>query len=101
MTVLRKLRRVYTDDRLINQIQSHVSEVLDGLRLADILEGNLVTATITTAGTQIPHNLGRTPQGWILVDKTDYSDVCRVSWDKTFITLVSSTVDIDATIWVF
>lgn len=100
MSIIRRLRRLYTEDRPLNQLQNNINEVLDGLRLSNIIDGNLVTATFKSGTATIPHNLERLPQGWMVVDKTETVDVWRDSWDKIFITL-SSSVDTTVTLWIF
>lgn len=68
--------------------------LLDGVLLKQVQLGSTAT--------QVPHTLGREPQGWIIVNKTANADVWQsgTTLSKSFITLqASTTVTVD--LWVF
>jgi hypothetical protein len=64
---------------------------------------NRITLTdviITTTGLTVPHSLGRTPRGWIVVDKNADANIWRTAWTSTTISLDSSAT-VTATILLF
>lgn len=68
-----------------------------------LLNGVLLTGVeLSSTATQVPHTLGREPQGWIIVNKTANANVWQSSTDlsKSFLTLTASgAVKVD--LWVF
>lgn len=58
------------------------------------------TVSLSTSSTTILHTLGRQPIGWVIVDKTGYGDVKRVSWSDTEIKVVAN-VSLTTTILIF
>jgi hypothetical protein len=50
--------------------------------------------------TRVNHGLNRQPTGWIVVDKTSYGDIIRVSWDALTVTL-TSTVPVECKVLFF
>jgi hypothetical protein len=48
-----------------------------------LLAYEMVTTSIESGGNTVNHRLGRTPMGWIVVDKDDIVDMYRESWDST------------------
>lgn len=71
---------------------------------APLLQGTLVTATLTTGTTAVPHTLGRPYRGFFVVDKTATCDIWRdasyTSQPATYLPLVSSAA-VTVTLWVF
>ncbi len=47
-----------------------------------LLAYELVTTSIESGANVVNHRLGRTPLGWIVVDKDDIVDMYRDSWDS-------------------
>lgn len=41
--------------------------------------------------TVVNHLLNRQPSGWIVVDKLDFGDILRISWDSKTVTLDSAS----------
>lgn len=100
MTTRRRLRRIYTQDPIVNQIQNNINEVLDGISLCNLLDGNLVSANLAAGSVKVPHLLDRRPQGWIVVDKDGTADIWRNSWDSIFLEL-EATAPVSVTMWIF
>lgn len=100
--VFRELRQLYSKDRELVHLQNNIKEMFAGLRLCPILDGNVITATLSNVSpTTIPHNLDRQPQGWFVVDITSGATVYRTTWDTKFISLQASAANTTVAIWVF
>jgi hypothetical protein len=100
--IFRNLRQLYTDDRTLIQLQNNIKEMFQGLRLCPLIDGVLLdSTTLTTSPTTIPHNLGRQPQGWLVVDINNAATVHRTAWDTKFLTLQASAINTTVVIWVF
>lgn len=66
-----------------------------------LLNGRLVTGVaVGTIAAARNHGLGRTPQGWFIVDKTIDVNVWRTAWDNRTITL-DATSSATIAIYVF
>lgn len=91
-----------------DRLQSVTQDSLGFLRDKEILDGKLVTADITTAGTNIPHGLGRNYKGYIVV-RTVKSDGTKftgsiyedVGSERSIYLKLDTTVDVTVTAWVF
>ena len=85
-------------------MQDRIKVVTDALVANQLLEGRLVTVTLTAgAFTQVTHGLGRQPQGYIVVRR----NANAVIWDQpngtdanAFLYLQPSAT-VTATLWVF
>ena len=92
----------------LNRVQAALQESLGSLKDKEILDGKLVTADITTAGTDIPHGLGRNYKGYIVV-RTVKSDGSKftgsiyedVGSDRSVFLKLDTTVNVTVTVWVF
>ena len=92
----------------VNRTQSTLQESIGVLRDKDIIDGKLVTADITTAGTNIPHGLGRNYKGYIVV-RTVKSDGSKftgsiyedVGSERSIFLKLDTTADVTVTVWVF
>ena len=84
----KSLKRIRTEDRDLSRVQDRVNEAIQPLISNPLVDGVLVSATITAAGDiQVPHLLSRQPLGWIIVDQTQPAEIYRQSWDSRFLTL--------------
>lgn len=92
----------------LDRIQHNIQESLGILKDLEILDGKLVTADITTASTAIPHGLGRSYKGYIVV-KTVMADASTFtgsvyedpSPDDSIYLKLDTTVNVTVTVWVF
>ncbi len=86
-----------TDLALLN---SALKEWTDQFKGIPFLQGRSFSQEITTSGLEIVHNLGRQPQGWIILGKDANVDIWETSKSSTILSL-----DADGTtnfsIWVF
>jgi len=63
-----KINYIQTQDRVINQIQQNVKNVVDPLSANPVLNGLILTNQVLVSGDNtINHTLGRTLQGWTIV----------------------------------
>lgn len=67
--------------------------IIDGVLVKNIVFSGSVTQTVN-------HGLGRTPSGFITVDRTADSRLYRVSWNDTTITLTATAAATFA-LWIF
>jgi hypothetical protein len=101
---LPRFAKVQVDDETLNRVQDRIKVVTDALVANQLLEGRLVTVTLTAgAFTQVTHGLGRQPQGYIVVRL----NANAVIWDQpngtdanAFLYLQPSAT-VTATLWVF
>ena len=62
-----------------------------------------VTQTFTVAGQGyvINHDLQRQPRGWRIIDKDAKTDLWRLDWDNTTITMAASITPVTVVLEVF
>jgi len=96
------------DNPQINRLQSTLQESVGPLKDVAILDGKLVTADITTAGTIIPHGLGRSYKGYMIVrrikaDGTYFNGSIyeQISPDDSIYLKLVPTHNSTITAWVF
>lgn len=82
-------------------LQENITDFVEDVFNVKILNGNLITGTVTSTGTAISHGLERQPKGWMLADVMVDTTVHRTAWDSKHITLQSSAPSAAITIWVF
>lgn len=99
-------KRVKSQDRIVNQIQDNVEQVLSPLLRALISDGRLIENILIETGTpkSINHGLGRKLRGWMVTSKNSNADI----WDsqstnklssKTLI--LNSSANVIISLWVF
>lgn len=95
------MRRIKTNDRNLDQVQTNVAQIIDPISKVQLLKGILIeNVTITSGGTTIDHLLKRQPLGWMIVDTNTASTIYRTAWSVNTITLVAGTTTV-ASIWIF
>lgn len=63
-----KFQKLVTQDRVINQLQQNVEQVLNPLLGQPLNSGNILTSISLNSGSNtIDHKLGRKLQGWFTV----------------------------------
>ena len=101
---LPRFAKVQVEDEALNRVQDRIKVVTDALVANQLLEGRLLTVTLTAgAFTRVSHGLGRPPTGYVIVRR----NANAVIWDQpngsdagAFLYLQpSATVTI--TLWVF
>lgn len=99
--MLKSLKRVNFKDEETNALQENVYQFLNQINPV-ITSGVLITSVnVGTSPSKIEHKLGRTPQGFYVVDKNSNSNVWRSSIsDNRYLTLTASTPS-TISIWVF
>jgi hypothetical protein len=106
---MQRFDRIQTDDSILNRIQDRLKAVINAIAGKPIIDGQIITATITPGGVSIPHGLGRVPNGWILisggvtnfVSSTDTP--CQTTKpDARFLYLIMGQLTLtNAKLWVF
>ena len=73
-------RRVQSEDRVVNQIQDNIQDVLNDLVKTQILNNIIIKDINLTSGTLnvINHKLGRNPLGYVIIKKNANSTI----WDE-------------------
>lgn len=93
--------RITHADELINRIQDRLKAVINAVIQKPIVDGVLITATVTTSATNVEHKLGRQPRGYIIVSgQQAIINPIGVVTDK-FIPVYSSGAAEVVTFWVF
>ena len=101
---LPRFAKVQVDDDALNRVQDRIKQVTDALVANQLLEGRLLTVTLTAgAFTPVSHGLGRRPTGYIVVRR----NANAVLWDRAdaadanaFLYLQPSAT-VTVTLWVF
>lgn len=94
-------RKVLQND--INRLQTNIQEFADSVSGIPLLSGTLLEdIELSATETKVPHKLGRTVRGWIIVTKNANYNVWRSSSElpKQFLPLTASG-DITVSLWVF
>ena len=105
---MKRFETSYGEIPEVNRLQTTLQESVGLLGGKEILDGRLVVADITTAGTVIPHGLGRNYKGYIVV-RTVKSDSTKftgsiyedVGADRSIYLKLDTTVNVTVTVWVF
>lgn len=98
---IRSLKEQHFSETDLSRLMANLKEWTNQVTPLEILQGRLIEdLAVTTTATAFVHGLGRTPRGWIIVDKTADVRVWRTAWTSTKITLDSSGSATIA-IWVF
>ena len=105
---MRRFDATFGDNPDVNRAQATLQESIGSLKDKDILDGKLVVADITTAGTSIPHGLSRNYKGYIVVrtvkaDGTKFTGSIYedVGSDRSIYLKLDTTVNVTVTVWVF
>lgn len=78
---------VQTQDPVLNRIQGYISSAFNSF-VGPFIGGSLMSGvSVGTSATVINHNLGRVPQVWVICDQNTKTNVARVSWNSSSITL--------------
>lgn len=101
---LPRFAKVQVDDEALNRVQDRIKQVTDALVANQLLEGRLLTVTLTAgAFTHVSHGLGRPPTGYVIVRR----NANAVIWDQpngsdagAFLYLQPSAT-VTVTLWVF
>lgn len=101
---LPRFAKVQVDDEALNRVQDRIKVVTDALVANQLLEGRLLTVTLTAGSfNRVTHGLGRQPQGYLVVRR----NANAVIWDQpngtdanAFLYLQPSAT-VTATLWVF
>lgn len=89
-----------TTDELLNRVQDNISKVINPIASNPLIDGVLLSFSITTTATKYPHGLGRKPLGWILVAPQADARVWQTASDSTTLTLMASAA-VTCSLWVF
>lgn len=98
------LKRIFSNDRVLNQVQEAVNEAIRPLLQMPIASGRLIEDIALVSGTakSIEHKLNRESAGWIVVKKNANVDIWESTSSiptKTLVLNASGTVTIS--LWVF
>lgn len=104
--MLKKIKKVFSEDREVNQLQENIEQVITPIIDKQILDGIIIKSISLIAGQDNPisHKLSRPLRGWVIVRKREQSDI----WDtqdtntqksRTLNLQCSTNVTVD--LWVF
>lgn len=94
--------RARSNDLSFNRLESSFVNFAQKLSKTPILNGLLIEdVSITTAQTEIQHNLGRDLVGWIVVDKDTDGRVWRVDSGNANVLKLDCSADMIISLWVF
>lgn len=94
--------RVQTELRELNQVQSNIAAVVNPLLANPYLNGNILeNVTLINGTTIVPHGLGRTQQGWAIVDIQGAAQIYRNANFNSTVLSLSSDALVTVNIYVF
>jgi hypothetical protein len=105
-TIVKPYSRVYTSDRVLEDMQNQIENTFTPFTSAAILDGILYENKTLTAAVEnlLEHGLGRAYRGWIITDQDQACHIYRYTSStadaKKFLPLVS-TATVNVGIWVF
>ena len=98
-------RAIRTAIKDIQRLQDALSKVFNAIQTKQLLDGKLITGvTLTTAqATEVSHGLGKPIRGWIVVSKNADANIYVASASVTpnFTFLLTTTANVDVSLWVF
>lgn len=101
---LPRFAKVQVDDEALNRVQDRIKVVTDALIANQLLEGRIVTVTLTSGSfNRVTHGLARRPQGYIVLRRNANANL----WDQPDGTDASSflyiqpSATVTVTLWVF
>lgn len=99
-----RFKKVKTDDRVMNQIQDNIDRFSQPIVSKISLDRYVLTGVFLKSGqtNRIPHKLGRTLLGWVICDKSAFSDIKSVDSASPKLTLdLECSADVIVSIEVF
>lgn len=103
MAGIKDFKKVAGADADVAKLQQRLEEFFAQFITNPLLDGVLLKQVkLSSSATQVSHNLGREPQGWLVVNKNANADVWQSSTNlpKSFIAL-TATADVTIDLWVF
>lgn len=98
---MKAFRKQLTGDANLDKVQNNVEIFAQQFYRNSLIDGLLIEGvTVTTGTASVAHKLGRTPVGFIVVDKNANADIWTVSKNNTFLTLDASAT-VTVSLWVF
>lgn len=103
---IKSFKRIQSTDRVVNQMQDNIEQVLRRIISSAILSGQLIEDVDIVTGTEkvVNHGLGRELRGWFIVRQNANANL----WDsqatntlsnKTLI--LNSSANVKISLWVF
>lgn len=99
----RNLLKIYSSTPDLDRVQEQVDQSLRTLTNHPLLKGVQVSTTMTTGSVRIAHGLGRSWQGWFIVDKRQAGDcwsVQNAGQNERYLTLSGSLAG-PVSFWIF
>jgi hypothetical protein len=101
--VIPPFAKLQTEDPLLDRVQDRIKGALDAVGRVPLLDGRLLTVSVGTSQTVIPHGLGRPWSGYIVVSRSANAQVWNAPPDaNSFALLVlQASAAVTVTLWVF
>lgn len=91
-----------SEDRVQNQSSQNIISALNQLLKNPLVQGNFVKNTFLSSGSNvIPHGLGRTLQGWSIVDINADADIYRSAPLNAQNLTLTTSADVTVSLYVF
>lgn len=98
--VIEKFTKLNIKDQVLARFQLNLERFFFQLYDNILLKGELIEGVDLSGSTEVSHSLGRTPRGFLVVDKDAAATIHKESANSTKITLNASSACV-ASIWVF
>jgi len=100
---LQRIQKLHADNqalvRVADNLRISINRILDSIPFLDgVLAENVA---LTTATSNVSHKLGRTPVGWLVVDKSADACVWRPSAADATILPLTASAAVTVKVWIF
>lgn len=85
----------------LSHTQTQWSAILNPIIKNPLIDGRMVTISLTSGATAINHGLSRNQQGWILVDQNAAASIYRSQPFNSETMTLTSNATVTVTLWVF
>jgi len=97
---MKQFRYVRVKDEDLSAVQDNIIRVLTPVLKVQLIDGVQIKVDLVSGSQRIAHNLGRVPQGFVVVDTTSAETFYRTAWDSSTMT-VTATGTATFSIWVY
>lgn len=94
-------QKIQSNSLELQQLQSNMQRAIDPLIKCLIIDGVLVkNVQLSATATQVPHNLQRKINGWMIADINANQNVWKTVDDERFLTLIASGA-VTCSLWIY
>jgi len=92
----------FLDNQELNRVQENISQYTNQLNGRFIVDGIIINASLVSGqANRVPHGLGRTPNGYIIIYKNDTCDIWDNANPDSLLFYLNTSADVTVKLWVF